>query len=359
MNSNDQLPDGWTLLPPQDKNSCDDGIQQTSQDWQLKPVENSNEPIAVLSPEEKPISSFFPKPAFPSTHRRDSTVTSIFVIIITSIILISGIGVSWYYHTKNEKLLKETDYLKSKILTLTNKTNLLQKTYEPVQQTAEAISKATEDEMKLGKILEARKKEVEAIQQEYFSTLSKLEAARKTYDSIQAKVKVVNQESQPTQLNIPTTKTLAEGEKSIEQPNPNPDPTQMDVQMVQRATTYLKARQTGDIVHLAQIFAPVCNYQYANGKASTNEFIMNDIRKFWDKYPTRSYQLLKVAYSGNSIEIIYFYKCSNQSGKTLQGYTKEMWQTSPSGQIVQWNEVLNSKTPPDTTPNYRNLRLNR
>lgn len=121
---------------------------------------------------------------------------------------------------------------------------------------------------------------------------------------------------------------------------------------------YLKARKNGDTDTLSAMFAPRCNYLYADGKEVSNQFIMEDIQKFWDKWPKRTYRLLKLAYSGNAMELIYAYECSNHAGKTISGYTKEIWQTSPSGQILQWSEIPTRKAPPDPSPNYRTLKLN-
>lgn len=101
--------------------------------------------------------------------------------------------------------------------------------------------------------------------------------------------------------------------------------------MVERGIAYLKARQTGNIASLSKMFAPRSNYMYANGKEVDNEFIMNDIQKFWDKWPIRDYRLLKVAYSGNTIELVYFTNAPITGERPSGGILRKYGRLHPPG----------------------------
>ena len=257
------------------------------------------------------------------------------ITTIACILLIAGGGVSYMLHSKGEKIRKRTSYLKSDIATLSDEVALLRKKHEPVKQTAEALVRTSKEEEQLQTTLAEKKQKLQQITQENAPAI--------------AKIKVVNQEiSELKTKNRPIGNTGGN----------TGDGTETDRLLVQKGMAYLQARQTGNLAHLSGVFAPRCNYQYADGKEVDNQFIMEDIKKFWDKWPNRTYRLQKLSYLNNALELIYFYECSNNSGKTIKGYTKEMWHTSPTGQIIQWSEVLNRQTPPDATPGYRTLKLN-
>ena len=289
---------------------------------------------------------------------------------IAALLLIGGGVLSYIFYDKGEKLIKRANFLKSDIYALTDETALLRKKYDPVRQTAETVAQAFKETEQLQTSLEAKKKEIEKIKQEHLPTLSKLKDVQQAIDILEERKKAPNPIHQPENhstpslalhlSNSPVPDLSPVGSDTVQVPEPlpaMPDP-HLDKQMVERGIAYLKARQTGNISSLSKMFAPRSNYMYANGKEVDNAFIMNDIQKFWDKWPIRDYRLLKVAYSGNTIELVYFYECSNYRGKTIRGYTKEIWQTSPSGEIIQWNEVLNSREAPDATAGYRSLKMN-
>ena len=310
---------------------------------------------------------------------------------IAALLLIGGGALSYIFYDKGEKLTKRANFLKSDIYALIDETALLRKKYDPVRQTAEILAQASKETEQLQTSLEAKKKEIEKIKQEHSPTLSELQAVQQAIAVLEKKENASKPIHQPENLSTPSLALHPSNSPASSQPEPNsvqpasrqplppgsstvgpntvqgpspltdpltPSPApHLDQQMVERGIAYLKARQTGNIASLSKMFAPRSNYMYADGKEVDNAFIMNDIQKFWGKWPIRDYRLLKVAYSGNTIELVYFYECSNYQGKTIRGYTKEIWQTSPSGQIIQWNEVLNSREAPDATAGYRSLKL--
>ncbi|MCC8148229.1 DUF1348 family protein, partial [Akkermansia sp.] len=369
----------WQQQPQQDWQ------QQPQQDWQQQPQQDwQQEPQQVMYP---------PSSLQETSHMVQKTGGFHKGLLISASIaaffLIAGAFLSYTFYGKGEKLLKRTNSLKSDIYALTDETTLLRKKYEPVKQTAEALAQTSEKVRQLQTSLEAKEKEVEKIRQAHSSTLSKLKNTQQAIASLErekTRRKMLNErknsssppttplpqnsvastvtDSVQTALRTTSSDTSSSdlppvGVNTVQIPKPpvvNPTP-QLDNQMFQQGVAYLKARKTGDIAYLSKTFAPRSTYLYADGKEVSNQFIMDDIQKFWDKWPIRDYRLLKIAYSGNAVELIYFYECSNHSGKTIRGYTKEMWQTSPSGQIIQWNEVLNNKEAPDSTSGYRTLKL--
>ena len=354
----------WPQEPQQDwqQEPQQDWPQEPQQDWQQEPQQDwpqeedsSPSPLGTLSKVQK-------------TGPIDRGI--VISASIAALLLIGGGVLSYIFYDKGEKLIKRANFLKSDIYALTDETALLRKKYDPVRQTAETLAQAFKETEQLQTSLEAKKKEIEKIRQEHLPTLSKLKDVQQAIDVLEERKKAPNpihkpeNHSTPSLALHPSTSPVPDlspvGPGTVQVPEPPPiiSDSHLDKQMVERGIAYLKARQTGNIASLSKMFAPRSNYMYANGKEVDNEFIMNDIQKFWDKWPIRDYRLLKVAYSGNTIELVYFYECSNYRGKTIRGYTKEIWQTSPSGQIIQWNEVLNSREAPDATAGYRSLKMN-
>ncbi|QWO84248.1 DUF1348 family protein [Akkermansia muciniphila] len=138
----------------------------------------------------------------------------------------------------------------------------------------------------------------------------------------------------------------------------NPPCLETDACLRQTAIAYLKARKQGNASALSRHFAPDCNYQYANNREVPNEMVMNNIRELWEKWPQRSYRLLKVAYRDNHVELIYIYKYADQRNHSIQGYAKEKWETNSAGQIIHWREELHPGTSPAESAGYRLVPLN-
>ena len=382
----------WQQGPQQDwqQEPQQDWQQEPQQDWQQEPQQGwQQEPQQGWSQEMSPPTSLTDAS---SAVRKNGLLNKGMVIsaTIAALLLIGGGFLGYAFYGKGEKLLKRTNFLKSDIYALSDETALLRKKYDPVKQTVEALAQASRETDQFQASLEAKKKEVEKIRQEHSSTLSKLKTTQHAVTALeQEKIRSKPSDKQkdisqaplippppdslvstaPSTNSVPTepqTPPLNDspsgfapvGADTVQAPHPVTPTPQLDRQMVEQGAAYLKARKTGDISYLSKTFAPRSNYMYADGKEASNTFIMNDIQKFWNKWPFRDYRLLKVAYSSHAVELIYFYECSNRQGKTIRGYTKEMWQTSPSGQIIRWNEVLNSKEAPDSTPGYRSLKLN-
>lgn len=357
-------------IPMNVTSSRQDGQQNPQQDWQQNPRQDGQQnPQQDWQQEERSTPS---PPGTLSKVQKTSPIDrgSVISASIVALLLIGGGVLSYIFYGKGEKLINRANFLKSDIYTLTDETALLRKKYEPVRQMAETLAWASKETEQLQTSLEARKKEIEKIRQEHSSALSELQTVQQAIASLKKEILKKEKKEEPSPPDgegsggSPGTPGEQKGNKTGNGPNNDPEipPTKpdplLDKQMVERGIAYLKARQTGNIASLSKMFAPRSNYMYANGKEVNNAFIMNDIQKFWKKWPIRNYRLLKVAYSGNTIELVYFYECSNYQGKTIRGYTKEIWQTSPSGQIIQWNEVLNSREAPDATDGYRSLKMN-
>ena len=367
----EQLQQDWREQPQQDwqEQPQQDWQEQPQQDWQEQPQQDWRE-----QPQQDSLQEMYPGSPFPGTS---STVRKTFHMdkgttisaSIAALLLIGGGILSYTFYDKGEKLLKRTSYLKSDISALADETALLQKKYEPVKQTAEAIAQTSREAEQLQTSLESKKKEIEKIRQEHSPTLSRLNTIQQSINYREKEKKSRHNQKEALVKEISglkekiaslTTSSGPQPPLGEEQPGReiNPASLQIDQKLFNQGTAYLMARQTGNIHYLSNIFALRCNYQYANGKDTDNAYIMNDIQKFWIKWPLRSYRLLKVAYLRNAIELVYFYECTNHQGRRIRGYTKEMWKTSPSGQIIHWNEVINPKEAPDVTPGYRTLQAN-
>ncbi|MCD8061681.1 MAG: hypothetical protein LUE13_05000 [Akkermansiaceae bacterium] len=205
--------------------------------------------------------------------------------------------------------------------------------------------------------LQKKEKAVEQIQQKHNSVLAEQSNAIKRLEALEKELGAITRNN----IEIP-----GNGGNSVERVNSstvkppiiNPPCPETDKSLLQTSLAYLRARKQGTAAALADHFAPYCNYQYANNREVSKEIVINDVRKFWNKWPQRNYRLLEVAYKNNHVEIIYIYKYAGQRGSSLQGYAKEIWETNSIGQIIHWREELNSKTPPAASEGYRIISKN-
>ena len=267
----------------------------------------------------------------------------------TAVILAAGAGASFYLHTENKALEEQAarqeehaEHLRKNTADLSEKRSfLLQKQDDAGKLNQSKLLKA-EENARLLVTLQKKKKEVEQLRLQYKLLQAEQSAANKRIDALKQK--------------------LAEKARCKEAPpgTPpiNPPCLETDACLRQTAIAYLKARKQGNASALSRHFAPDCNYQYANNRKVPNEMVMNNIRELWEKWPQRSYRLLKVAYRDNHVELIYIYKYADQRNHSIQGYAKEKWETNSAGQIIHWREELHPGTSPAESAGYRLVPLN-
>ncbi len=266
----------------------------------------------------------------------------------TAVILAAGAGASFYLHTENKALEEQTarqeehaEHLRKNTADLSEKRSfLLQKQNDAGKLNQSKLLKA-EENARLLVTLQKKKKEVEQLRLQYKLLQAEQSAANKRIDALKQK--------------------LAEKARCKEAPRVhpiNPPCLETDACLRQTAIAYLKARKQGNASALSRHFAPDCNYQYANNREVPNEMVMNNIRELWEKWPQRSYRLLKVAYRDNHVELIYIYKYADQRNHSIQGYAKEKWETNSAGQIIHWREELHPGTSPAESAGYRLVPLN-
>lgn len=121
---------------------------------------------------------------------------------------------------------------------------------------------------------------------------------------------------------------------------------------------YIEARKEADssraidnVDVLKSMFADELDYQYIKGKRASRSEVIADIEDGWNKWPTRSYDLLVAGRNGKTVEVIYSYSLSNyEIKKEAKGFTKETWILNTHGKIVKWRESISKKEIPSLSP---------
>ncbi len=266
-------------------------------------------------------------------------------------ILAAGGGLSYYLHTEKKAFAEQTVQLEKDAEALSETITLLRQKQEEARKGNQTkLLKEKEN----SRLLETLQKAVEQIRQKHNSVLAEQSNATKRIEALEKELGAITRNN----IGIPGNSVERVNSSTVKPPIINPPCPETDKSLLQTSLAYLRARKQGTATALADHFAPYCNYQYANNREVSKEIVINDVRKFWNKWPQRNYRLLEVAYKNNHVEIIYIYKYAGQRGRSLQGYAKEIWETNSIGQIIHWREELNSKTPPAASEGYRIISKN-
>lgn len=113
---------------------------------------------------------------------------------------------------------------------------------------------------------------------------------------------------------------------------------------------YVRNRANGDGYRLSGQFAEIVNYKYSGFKNVPRSTVMDDIRSGWDKWPGRSYRLIRAGYRGSTIELAFRYEFRTASGKRVSGYSKETWSLDDQNRISAWTETTSRQAPPPLSP---------
>ncbi len=120
---------------------------------------------------------------------------------------------------------------------------------------------------------------------------------------------------------------------------------------------YVRYRESGDGNRLAGLFADVVNYKYSNFKNVPRSTVMDDIRSGWDKWPRRSYRMIRAGYRDSMVEFVFQYQLRTSSGKRVSGYSKETWTVDERNRIASWTETTNRQNPPPVSPGLTIIEL--
>ncbi|MFQ7017239.1 hypothetical protein [Akkermansia sp. KLE1798] len=269
-------------------------------------------------------------------------------------ILAAGGGLSYYLHTEKKAFAEQTVQLEKDAEALSETITLLRQKQEEARKGNQTKLLKEKENSRLLETLQKKEKAVEQIRQKHNSVLAEQSNATKRIEALEKELGAITRNN----IGIPGNSVERVNSSTVKPPIINPPCPETDKSLLQTSLAYLRARKQGTATALADHFAPYCNYQYANNREVSKEIVINDVRKFWNKWPQRNYRLLEVAYKNNHVEIIYIYKYAGQRGRSLQGYAKEIWETNSIGQIIHWREELNSKTPPAASEGYRIISKN-
>ncbi|WP_418171727.1 hypothetical protein [Akkermansia sp.] len=273
------------------------------------------------------------------------------------VILATGGCLGYYLYTEKKAFAEQTVQLEKDTEALSETITLLHQKQEEARKGNQTKLLKEKENIRLLETLQKKEKAVEQIRQKHNSVLAEQSNAIKRIEALEKELG----ESTRNNIEIPRNGgnfVECVNSSTVKAPMINPPCPETDKSLLQNSLAYLRARKQGTAAALSDHFAPYCNYQYANNREVSREIVINEIRKFWNKWPQRNYRLLEVAYKNNHVEIIYIYKYADQRGRSLQGYAKEIWETNSSGQIIHWREELNSKTPPAASEGHRIISKN-
>ncbi|MCD8071072.1 MAG: DUF1348 family protein [Akkermansiaceae bacterium] len=323
-----------THLPP-----LPSGAPEPQTDAPLPPL-----PEIPLPPPEEP-----PAPPIPIHGQKKQ----LHWLIPAAAVVVLAAGASFCLYTEKQALAEQTDHLESHAESLKKDAAALSEQIALLRQKQEEAQKRRilkeEETARLLETLQKKEKETEQLRLEYGAVHTEQDAVRK-------RIEVLEQEL--TQITSDEDKGNRGPEGTDIPPVINPPGQETDARLLKAGIDYLKARKLGNASALSEHFAPYCSYQYANNREVPKETVMNDVREGWKKYPRRAYRLLKVAYLGKRVEIIYWYEYVNQKKRTVRGYAREKWEINSIGQIVHWREDTHLQTPPQESPGYRLVPLN-
>lgn len=343
------IPDSELLSPPAPSATKDPASTDQPQKQQQHPKESESTNSAATTIRTEHISKY------PSHHadtaRQTATIpplntNSLIAAAAAIALMTTGVCIGWSYYTKSESTRTNESVLIDSIAAIDDDIKIMAAKLVLGREKVEVLLPVAEKYGLLQQSIASKQEQIRKSQQLNAPVIEKIQNLQKAISTLEANLHKPNTPSSPFP-SIPP----------IEGNNPPPIVDNRDQKTVQQSLAYLKARETGDIGTLSHMFGEQCIYQYAHDKITSNNFIMNDIKKFWDKWPKRTYTLLRVAHAENNIEVIYQYQCTNTSGKTIQGYTKETWKLSPDGRISSWHETLNRTAPPTPNPNYKSLKV--
>ena len=279
-------------------------------------------------------------------------------LIPTAVVILAAGGCLGYYlYTEKKAFAEQTVQLEKDTEALSETITLLHQKQEEARKGNQTKLLKEKENIRLLETLQKKEKAVEQIRQKHNSVLAEQSNAIKRIEALEKELG----ESTRNNIEIPRNRgnfVECVNSSTVKAPMINPPCPETDKSLLQNSLAYLRARKQGTAAALSDHFAPYCNYQYANNREVSREIVINEIRKFWNKWPQRNYRLLEVAYKNNHVEIIYIYKYADQRGRSLQGYAKEIWETNSSGQIIHWREELNSKTPPAASEDHRIISKN-
>lgn len=119
------------------------------------------------------------------------------------------------------------------------------------------------------------------------------------------------------------------------------------------------SRSVDNVDVLKNMFADELDYQYIKGRRASRSEVMDDIEKGWNKWPTRSYELLAAGRNGKTVEVVYSYSLSNyETNKEAKGFTKETWTLGDHGKIAVWREQVSRRDAPALSPEILNAPNN-
>ncbi len=131
-----------------------------------------------------------------------------------------------------------------------------------------------------------------------------------------------------------------------------------DKMLREKVISYMKARKSGNIDTITEYCASSCYHMGSNGKELGHTEYVSKLKSEWQKYPNRSYRLLKVAYSEAAIEIVYWYSYTGKKGVTARGYAKERWDyNSGEKKVLYWQETHSDKKEPPISGGLRLINL--
>lgn len=138
---------------------------------------------------------------------------------------------------------------------------------------------------------------------------------------------------------------------TVKPPEPAASPGgRTDGDVIALVEQYVRNRANGDGYRLSRQFADVVNYKYSGFKNVSRSTVMDDIRSGWDKWPGRSYRLIRAGYNESVVELAFRYEFRTASGKRVSGYSKETWTLDDQNRISAWTETTSRQAPPPLSP---------
>lgn len=277
------------------------------------------------------------------------------------VLLVAGCGLSAFLHFQtaslNENIAeqeKQAALLQKEIDTLTEQIAEAEKQKAlSAEEKAKQLATLQDVTKRLEELLPAVQKENTKLSQQY-ATLSK--NAENIKADIAQKTKAI---IDLTQGNTPSTDHVNATTVSI--PTYTPLFTQneeTDKMLREKVISYMKARKSGNIDTISALCASECYHLGSDQKELGHTEYMGKLKSEWQKYPNRSYRLLKVAYSGSAIEFVYWYSYTGKKGVSARGYAKERWDyNAGEKKIFYQQEVLSDKGEPSISENLRLINL--